>query len=140
MVHVYGAKFFVILSIHVILFFLNWCFFLMEQGINEKFLSQDYRNFKVQIFSADAQASYSNGMMVLVTGCLIGNDNVRRKFAQSFFLAPQDKGYFVLNDVLRFVDEMDEKNEPAGMAINDVEENGPTAPLSPDPGTFVCFV
>lgn len=29
----------------------------------------------------------------------------RRKFVQSFFLAPQEKGYFVLNDVFHFIDD-----------------------------------
>jgi hypothetical protein len=42
---------------------------------------------------------------VLVTGCLTGKDNLRRKFAQSFFLAPQDNGFFVLNDVFRYVED-----------------------------------
>jgi len=46
-----------------------------------------------------------NGVIVLVTGCLTGKDNVRRKFTESFFLAPQDKGYYVLNDAFRFVEE-----------------------------------
>lgn len=101
--------------------------------IHDMIVSLDYQNFKVQIFSADTQASYNNGLTILVTGCLIGKDNVRRKFTQSFFLAPQDKGYFVLNDILRYVDEIDEKEGSAGLAINDVDENAPTAPLTPDP-------
>jgi hypothetical protein len=29
----------------------------------------------------------------------------RRKFVQTFFLAPQEKGYFVLNDIFQFIDE-----------------------------------
>lgn len=65
----------------------------------------DYKNFKAEIKTADAQESYKGGVIVLVTGFLTGTDNVRRKFTQSFFLAPQDKGYFVLNDVFRYVDE-----------------------------------
>ncbi|KAL0436711.1 UNVERIFIED_CONTAM: Nuclear transport factor 2 [Sesamum radiatum] len=31
-------------------------------------------------------------------------DNTVRNFAQAFFLAPQDRGYFVLNDMFRYVD------------------------------------
>lgn len=31
--------------------------------------------------------------------------NRSRKFVQSFFLAPQEKGYFVLNDIFHYVDE-----------------------------------
>ncbi|XP_022771338.1 ras GTPase-activating protein-binding protein 2-like isoform X2 [Durio zibethinus] len=31
--------------------------------------------------------------------------NGRRKFVQTFFLAPQEKGYFVLNDIFQFIDD-----------------------------------
>ncbi|MFS7915963.1 putative Ras GTPase-activating protein-binding protein [Helianthus anomalus] len=30
-------------------------------------------------------------------------DNIQQQFTQSFFLAPQDKGYFVLNDMFRYM-------------------------------------
>ncbi|KAI4346679.1 hypothetical protein L6164_007552 [Bauhinia variegata] len=63
------------------------------------------QDFKAEIKTADAQKSYEEGVTVLVTGCLTGKDNLRRKFAQSFFLAPQDSGYFVLNDVFRYVED-----------------------------------
>lgn len=29
----------------------------------------------------------------------------RRRFVQTFFLAPQEKGYFVLNDIFHFIDD-----------------------------------
>ncbi|KAI4328555.1 hypothetical protein L6164_020899 [Bauhinia variegata] len=75
------------------------------ESINNKILSLDYTSYRVEILSADAQPSYKEGVMVVVTGCLTGKDNLKRKFTQSFFLAPQDKGFFVLNDVFRYVDE-----------------------------------
>ncbi|KAJ0038561.1 hypothetical protein Pint_23504 [Pistacia integerrima] len=106
------------------------------KGINDKILSMDYQNFKVQIFSADAQASYNKGLIVLVTGCLVAKENLRRKFTQSFFLAPQDKGYFVLNDVFRYVDEnheMEDKEESKGVENNKADESAPAAPLAADP-------
>ncbi|KAJ0052631.1 hypothetical protein Pint_03174 [Pistacia integerrima] len=112
-----------------------------DNGINDKILSMDYQNFKVQIFSADAQASYNKGLIVLVTGCLLAKDNLRRKFTQSFFLAPQDKGYFVLNDFFRYVDEnheMEDEEESKGVVNNKADESAPTAPLAADPGRFLC--
>ncbi|KAK2636043.1 hypothetical protein Ddye_030835 [Dipteronia dyeriana] len=99
------------------------------KGINDQILSLDYQNFKVQIFHADAQVSCNGGVIVLVTGCLIGKENLRRKFTQSFFLAPQEKGYFVLNDVFRYVDE---KEESVGAADENINGSVPTAPLTPD--------
>lgn len=72
------------------------------EGINEKIMSMDVSNYFWEIDSADAQPSYMNGVFIVVTGSLAGPDRIRRPFAQSFFLAPQDtNGYFVLNDVLR---------------------------------------
>ncbi|KAL5761620.1 hypothetical protein ACOSP7_017884 [Xanthoceras sorbifolium] len=103
------------------------------KGINDHILSMDYQNLKVQIFHADAQSSCNGGVIVLVTGCLIGNENLRRKFTQTFFLAPQEKGYFVLNDVFRYVDEMDEKEESVGAADDIINGSAPSAPLTLDP-------
>ncbi|KAK1435827.1 hypothetical protein QVD17_01597 [Tagetes erecta] len=77
-------------------------------AIDEKIQSLDYQKYKAEIKSVDAQDSHQAGVIVLVTGCLTGKDNVKRKFAQTFFLAPQEKGYFVQNDVFRYVEE----NEP----------------------------
>ncbi|KAE9597339.1 hypothetical protein Lal_00007421 [Lupinus albus] len=99
--------------------------------INKKILSQDYTSFRVEILSADAQPSYKDGVVVLVTGCLTGSDNLKRKFTQSFFLAPQDKGYFVLNDLFRYIDEyksVDIESVPEIVA----EEIAPTDVLIPE--------
>ncbi|KAM5562323.1 hypothetical protein ABKV19_017511 [Rosa sericea] len=46
-----------------------------------------------KIESVDALETSENGVSVLVTGYLVGNDNVGRKFAQTFFLAPQENSY-----------------------------------------------
>ncbi|CAK7349394.1 unnamed protein product [Dovyalis caffra] len=85
-------------------------------AINEKILSLGYGQVRAEIVTVDSQESYNGGVLVLVTGYLNGNDNLRQKFTQSFFLAPQDKGYFVLNDVFRYVDDTRPQNgnqEPA---------------------------
>lgn len=91
----------------------------------------DYKNYKAEIKTADAQDSHKDGVIVLVTGCLTGKDNKRRKFSQTFFLAPQDKGYYVLNDVFRYV----EDNEPdtSGNLVIGVLEI-PSISMEPNPG------
>ncbi|KAJ1435331.1 RNA-binding domain superfamily [Sesbania bispinosa] len=100
------------------------------KGINEKILSLNFKEFKAEIKTADAQNSYKEGVTVLVTGCLTGKDNLRRKFAQSFFLAPQDNGYFVLNDVFRYV----EDPEPSELhPVNGDEPSHAADPSAPDP-------
>ncbi|PRQ24737.1 putative nuclear transport factor 2, NTF2-like domain-containing protein [Rosa chinensis] len=55
-----------------------------------------------EIESVDAQESPQQGVTVLVTGYLVGKDNVGRKFAQTFILAPLEKGYFIFKDMFRF--------------------------------------
>ncbi|KAK9064830.1 hypothetical protein SSX86_016212 [Deinandra increscens subsp. villosa] len=102
------------------------------KGINDKICSLDYTAYKAEIKTADAQESYKDGVIVLVTGFLTRKeDNQRKKFIQSFFLAPQDKGYFVLNDVFRYVDESKpiEDNHVVAEEINDSQ----TSSLIPDP-------
>ncbi|KAL1220054.1 Nuclear transport factor 2 [Cardamine amara subsp. amara] len=80
------------------------------KAINEQILSFDYVNSKIQILTADSQASYKNGVFTLVTGLLTVKDGERMRFSQSFFLVPQRGSYFVLNDVFRYVS--DEFVEP----------------------------
>ncbi|KDP26351.1 hypothetical protein JCGZ_17509 [Jatropha curcas] len=94
-------------------------------AINEKILSLNYDEFRAEITTVDSQESYNGGVLVLVTGYLTGKDNLRQKFAQSFFLAPQDKGYYVLNDVFRYVDDAKNQNGTLGF-FNTVE-----APVNP---------
>lgn len=94
-------------------------FVLVEQAINDEVLSFKFNSYIAEIETVDSVASYKEGVFIVVTGCLTASDNVRRKFTQSFFLAPQDKkGYFVLTDVFRFVDQ----NQP--MESNHSLDNG----------------
>ncbi|XWS36594.1 hypothetical protein CRYUN_Cryun20dG0098000 [Craigia yunnanensis] len=102
------------------------------EAINEKILSLGYGEFTAEITTVDAQDSHNGGVLVLVTGYLTGKDKVKRKFTQSFFLAPQDKGYFVLNDVFRYVDEAKYQSGSQD-TVNNIEasptpEQDPSAP------------
>ncbi|MED6145037.1 hypothetical protein PIB30_021184 [Stylosanthes scabra] len=92
------------------------------QAINEKILSLNYEDYTAEIKTADAQESYEKGVIVLVTGCLTGKDNVKRKFSQTFFLAPQDKGYYVLNDVFRYIEDNDTLQSSNPDSVNVVNE------------------
>ncbi|XP_023642818.1 putative G3BP-like protein isoform X2 [Capsella rubella] len=75
------------------------------QAIDKKIMALGYGVISAEIATVDTQESYGGGVLVLVTGYLTGKDCVRRTFSQTFFLAPQEKGYFVLNDMLRYIDE-----------------------------------
>lgn len=60
----------------------------------------------IEIKTAHSLESWNGGVLVMVSGSVhIKNYNGRRKFVQTFFLAPQEKGYFILNDIFHFVDD-----------------------------------
>ncbi|XP_057508839.1 nuclear transport factor 2-like isoform X1 [Actinidia eriantha] len=98
------------------------------QGIKDLVLSLEFEGYKKEIKTVDAQDSCNEGVLVLVTGCLTGKDNLERSFTQTFFLAPHAKGYYVLNDVFRFVDVPRAVTPP----VNDANEDVASTPLSPN--------
>lgn len=113
------------------------------QEINDQILSLDYQNYQTEILTVDAQASYCKGVLVLVTGYMSGKTG-KRRFSQSFFLAPQENGFFVLNDIFRFVD--DDLSVGMVMPINDVDKTAApvTTTSAPESGMslfdFWCYV
>lgn len=110
---------------------------LLVQGINEKIMSLNYEEYNFEIETVDAQHSFNDGVIVLVTGCLTGKANIQKKFTQSFFLAPQDNGgYFVLNDVFRYVSESQAK-EDNSLAENTTHDFSANTHASPDPGDLI---
>ncbi|KAK1554410.1 hypothetical protein Q3G72_011685 [Acer saccharum] len=103
-------------------------------AINEQIISMDYHHLQTEILTVDAQGSYCSGVIVLVIGFLTEKDNVKRKFAQSFFLAPQEMGFFVLNDVFRYVDDHNDQydHHQVLVAINGGDQSAPANPLATD--------
>lgn len=100
------------------------------EGINQQIMSLDYSGFKAVIKTIDSQESYNNGVLVLVTGSLTFENSVARTFTQSFFLAPQEKGYFVLNDIFKYVDEEPKQPKQNLALINGYVEHAAEAPVS----------
>ncbi|KAL3828921.1 hypothetical protein ACJIZ3_017723 [Penstemon smallii] len=99
------------------------------QAINEKIVSLNYADFRAEIKSVDAQESFNGGVHVLVTGYLTGKDDTVRNFAQTFFLAPQDKGYFVLNDLFRYVDSVNVNPALVSIVVPVTPESIPAPPV-----------
>ena len=73
----------------------------------------------------DAQSSANGGIIIQVIGEMSNRGEPWRKFVQTFFLAEQPNGYFVLNDIFRFL-----KEEAVESDDSDVEVPAP-APESP---------
>lgn len=74
-----------------------------QKLIHETVLTQGYEEALTEVFSVDSQYSTGGGVVVQVTGALQCKGKARRQFVQTFFLAVQEKGYYVLNDIFRYL-------------------------------------
>ncbi|CCM03268.1 uncharacterized protein FIBRA_05396 [Fibroporia radiculosa] len=122
-----------------------------QQEIHNKITSIGFQDCKVFIHSVDAQSSANGGIIIQVIGEMSNHGEPWRKFVQTFFLAEQPNGYFVLNDIFRFLKEEAVESDdqasdvegaaPAQRPIPPVSENAPTpappvhAPPTPAPPT-----
>ncbi|KAK1930956.1 putative G3BP-like protein [Phytophthora citrophthora] len=119
-----------------------------QRAINEQILKRGYAGARVDLDagSIDCQNSLGGGVLVLVTGVMTLRTSPEPKpFVQTFFLAVQPKGYFVLNDCLRFLElpgttfvevspeapEKEKSKTPASPAKNGkkTETQAPTSPV-----------
>ncbi|CAG8480246.1 7234_t:CDS:2 [Ambispora leptoticha] len=84
------------------------------QEINNKIMELGLNDTTVLVTNVDSQASLNGGIVIQVLGQMANKGEESRKFAQTFFLAVQPNGFFILNDILRFLaDEVeDETREP----------------------------
>ncbi|XP_072973405.1 nuclear transport factor 2-like [Typha angustifolia] len=87
---------------------------------------------RIEIKTANFLSSWGDGVLVMVSGVLQTREyNARRKFFQTFFLAPQEKGYFVLSDFFHFLDE-DQIHQPAVPTHESFENNLSTSNTIPE--------
>ncbi|KAM3513812.1 hypothetical protein MY11210_002537 [Beauveria gryllotalpidicola] len=105
-----------------------------RQAIQERLKSLDFQDCKVRVSNVDSQAS-DDSIVIQVLGETSNKGAEPRKFVQTFVLAKQPSGYFVLNDMLRYILEEDEteadeaEKEPAAPA-----PDAPEAPeIAPEP-------
>ena len=81
------------------------------QEIHDRITAIGYDQCKVYIHSIDSQSSANGGIIILVIGEMSNKNQPWRKFTQTFFLAEQPNGYFVLNDIFRYLKEEEEEEE-----------------------------
>ncbi|KAI5309524.1 hypothetical protein KEM55_003059 [Ascosphaera atra] len=80
--------------------------------IQSRIRSLNFRSCKVRVLNVDAQGSFEN-ILVIVIGEISNDGQPSRKFVQTFVLAQQPNGYYVLNDVFRYMkDEEEVEEEP----------------------------
>ncbi|EPS73243.1 hypothetical protein M569_01512, partial [Genlisea aurea] len=71
--------------------------------IHELLMSLNYAG--IEIKTVNSLESWNNGILVVVSGSVRLKEFNGRKFIETFFLAPQEKGYFILNDMFHSIDE-----------------------------------
>ncbi|KAK8200923.1 hypothetical protein M8818_006242 [Zalaria obscura] len=78
------------------------------KAINDRIKELDFQDCKVRVTNVDSQASDDN-IVIQVIGEISNKSAPHRKFTQTFVLAGQTNGYFVLNDIFRYIiEEQDE--------------------------------
>ncbi|KAL6563798.1 hypothetical protein OROGR_002757 [Orobanche gracilis] len=90
----------------------------------------------IEVKTINSIESWSGGVLVVVSGSVKSLDfNGWRTFVQTFFLAPQENGYFVLNDMFHFAD--NEMRHQASAPVQAQEHNVDYHPIIsthlPDP-------
>ncbi|OUM63832.1 hypothetical protein PIROE2DRAFT_43151, partial [Piromyces sp. E2] len=72
-----------------------------KEEIRKRISDIDYKECRVVVSNVDSQPSNNEGIIVQVLGEMSNKDEQAIKFAQTFFLAVQQGGYYVLNDIFR---------------------------------------
>ncbi|MBA0675002.1 hypothetical protein Goari_016569 [Gossypium aridum] len=94
----------------------------------------------IEIMTINSLDSWNGGVLVMVSGSVkIKDFSSRRKFVQTFFLAPQEKGYFVLSDILQFIDDGETSQLPASTLQENKHDAQPnlSSPVA-EPQCTVC--
>ncbi|KAF8627350.1 hypothetical protein AX15_004420 [Amanita polypyramis BW_CC] len=104
-----------------------------QHEIHQKITSIGFQDCKVFIHSVDAQSSANGGIIIQVIGEMSNHGEPWRKFVQTFFLAEQPNGYFVLNDIFRFLkEETVESDEAAEVTETETETETEAPSVVPD--------
>ncbi|EJU02152.1 NTF2-domain-containing protein [Dacryopinax primogenitus] len=104
-----------------------------QAQIHDKIVSLGYHDCKVYINSVDAQSSMAGGIIIQVIGEMSNNGEPWKKFAQTFFLAEQPNGYYVLNDIFRFLKEETLAEGDEAEAEAEPSEPAPVEPSQAEP-------
>ncbi|USP82674.1 hypothetical protein yc1106_09948 [Curvularia clavata] len=102
---------------------------LGQKAINERIKELDFKDTKVRVTNVDSQGSDAN-IVIQVIGEISNQGQPHRRFVQTFVLAEQTNGYFVLNDIFRYLaeePEEDEEQQEQAAPANGVTEPAPTA-------------
>ncbi|KAK3368066.1 NTF2 and RRM domain-containing protein [Podospora didyma] len=96
-----------------------------RQDIQERIKQLDFEDAKVRVTNVDSQGS-GDQIVIQVIGEMSNKAAEPKKFVQTFVLASQPSGYFVLNDIFRYIDEdIEEDPEAAVQDLSSVTHDAP---------------
>jgi hypothetical protein len=102
----------------------------IEKAISEKIKAMEIQDCKVRVLNVDSQASFQN-IVVQVIGEMSNKSEPHRKFVQTFVLAEQPNGYFVLNDIFRYLNSDEDEIIDDETAEEEVPQEEHTSPVVP---------
>ncbi|RDW71062.1 hypothetical protein BP6252_07625 [Coleophoma cylindrospora] len=96
-----------------------------RSAIQDRIRELDFQDCKVRVSNVDSQASFDN-IVIQVIGETSNKSAELKKFVQTFVLAQQPTGYFVLNDIFRYIneegdEEVEATQEESAPLVEDVE-------------------
>ena len=107
----------------------------INQAVNDRIKELDIQDCKVRVTNVDSQGSDKN-IVIQVIGEMSNKSAPQRKFTQTFVLAEQTNGYFVLNDIFRYIVEEEEEYEGEDVQRGQYEAASgyqePTATAAPE--------
>ncbi|KAF2273682.1 uncharacterized protein EI97DRAFT_149472 [Westerdykella ornata] len=99
-----------------------------QKSINDRIKELDFHDTKVRVTNVDSQGSDDN-IVIQVIGQISNKGEPHKRFVQTFVLAAQTHGYFLLNDIFRYLaDETEEEEAP-----QDQQEPIPSGIVEPAP-------
>ncbi|KAK1355878.1 ras GTPase-activating protein-binding protein 2-like [Heracleum sosnowskyi] len=81
----------------------------------------------IEVKTINSLDSWNGGVLVVVSGSVKSKEFIgRKKFVQTFILAPQEKGFFVLNDIFHLDEEVIHQQSAPTLQENRVDYQQPT--------------
>ncbi|KAJ1797391.1 hypothetical protein LPJ59_003170 [Coemansia sp. RSA 2399] len=85
-----------------------------QQEIRAAIAASDFKDCRVAVSNVDTLPAIGDGILIQVLGKISFGDQAPRDFCQTFLLAEQPGGYYLHNNILRYLKEVDDEPEAVG--------------------------
>ncbi|KAJ2829013.1 hypothetical protein IWW50_001085 [Coemansia erecta] len=98
-----------------------------QQEIYATIAAEEFLGSQIEVTTVDILPSINGSIIVQVLGKVAKGTQPFRRFAQTFFLAEQPSGYYLHNDILRYLNDDIEDSEPVAAITTATTEAAPAA-------------